>query len=74
MVDYFLETGMIRPYYSVISLALLFIISGTISALMAIFCSISHRQSILLEEILYNLRNKENSSNTNDFKKNGQES
>ncbi len=56
MIDYYFSTGMIRPYYAVVSLAVLFLISGTISTLMAIISAISYRHSILLEEILYHLR------------------
>jgi len=56
MIDHYFCTGMIRPYYAVVSLAVLFLISGTISTLMAIISAISNRHSILLEEILYHLR------------------
>jgi len=56
MIDYYFSTGMIRPYYAVVSLAALFLISGTISTLMTIISAVSNRHSVLLEEILYHLR------------------
>ncbi len=56
MINYYFSAGMIRPYYSVIALAVLFLISGTISMLMAMISAVSNRNSILLEEILYHLR------------------
>jgi len=56
MIDYYFSTGMIRPYYSVIALAVLFLISGTVSMLMALISAVSNRHSVLLEEILYHLR------------------
>jgi len=56
IIDYYFSAGMIRPYYSVIALAVLFLISGTISMLMAMISAVSNRNSILLEEILYHLR------------------
>jgi len=56
MIDYYFSEGMIRPYYSVIALAVLFLISGTVSMLMALISAASNRHSVLLEEILYHLR------------------
>jgi len=56
MINYYFSTGMIRPYYSVIALSVLFLISGIMSMLMALISAVSNRNSILLEEILYHLR------------------
>jgi len=56
MVDYYFSTRMIKPYYAVVALAVLFLISGTVSMLMALISAVSNRHSILLEEILYHLR------------------
>jgi len=56
MINYYFSTGMIRPYYSVVALAVLFLISGTVSMLMALISAVSNRHSVLLEEILYHLR------------------
>jgi len=44
-------------------LAMLFLIVGSVSTLMAVISSILGRQSILLEEILYNLRINNSESN-----------
>jgi len=63
MINYFITTGMIRPYYAVLILAGLFITTGLVSTLMAILSTISNRQSILLEEILYHLRSKNDDKN-----------
>jgi glycosyltransferase involved in cell wall biosynthesis len=52
MINHYIITGMIRPYYAIISLAVLFLVSGAISTLMTVLSSISNRQSILLEQIL----------------------
>ncbi len=56
MINYYFSTGMIRPYYSVIALSVLFLISGIVSMLMALMSAVSSRHSVLLEEILYHLR------------------
>jgi len=58
MINHFLTTGMIRPHYGALLLGVFFLITGAISILMVIISSISKRQSILLEEILYKLRTK----------------
>jgi len=56
MADHYFSTGMIRPYYSVVALSVLFLISGAVLMLMALISAVSNRHSILLEEILYHLR------------------
>jgi len=56
IINYYFSEGMIRPYYSIIALAVLFLISGTVSMLMALISAVSNRHSVLLEEILYHLR------------------
>ena len=56
MINHYFSAGMIRPYYSVIALSVLFLISATISMLMALISAGSNRHSVLLEEILYHLR------------------
>ena len=56
MINHYFSTGMIRPYYSVIALSVLFLISGLVSMLMALISAGSNRHSVLLEEILYHLR------------------
>lgn len=56
ILNHFYATGHVSPYYPTTMLAVLFIISGTISSLMAIMSSILNRQSKLLEEIMYRLK------------------
>jgi glycosyltransferase involved in cell wall biosynthesis len=56
VLNHFYATGSVTPYYPSTMLAILFLIVGSVSALMTIISSILGRQSILLEEILYNQR------------------
>ncbi len=56
VLNNFYATGSVTPYYPSTMLAVLFLIVGAVSALMTIISSILGRQSILLEEILYNQR------------------
>ena len=63
ITNYFVTTGMIRPYYAVLILAGFFTTIGLVSTLMAILSSILNRQSVLLEEILYYLRSKNDDKN-----------
>jgi glycosyltransferase involved in cell wall biosynthesis len=56
VLNHFYATGSVTPYYPSTMLAMLFLIVGAVSTLMAVISSILGRQSILLEEILYNLR------------------
>jgi glycosyltransferase involved in cell wall biosynthesis len=49
-------TGSVSPYLPSAMLAMLFLIVGSVSALMAVISSVLGRQSILMEEILYLLR------------------
>tara|TARA_B100000929_G_scaffold97620_1_gene76662 strand:- start:11636 stop:12592 length:957 start_codon:yes stop_codon:yes gene_type:complete len=56
VLNHFYATGSVAPYYPSTMLAMLFLIVGAVSTLMAVISSILGRQSILLEEILYNLR------------------
>jgi len=53
-----LEVGKIAPHYSLTVLTGIFLITGAISAIMAIISSILNRQSRLLEEINQKLREK----------------
>ena len=63
VLNHFYDTGSVSPYYPSTMLAMLFLIVGAVSTLMAVVSSILGRQSILLEEILYNLRIKDSESN-----------
>jgi len=56
ILNYFYTTGQVSPYYPLTMLTIMFIITASVSALMTILSSILRRQSILLEEILYQLR------------------
>jgi len=56
VLNHFYATGSVAPYYPSTMLSMLFLIVGSVSTLMAIISSILGRQSILLEEILYNQR------------------
>jgi len=56
ILNHFYTTGNIKPYYVITVLATLFIIAGSLSALMTVISSIMNRQSILLEEILSKLK------------------
>lgn len=56
VLNHFYTTGSVSPYYPSAMLAVLFLVVGSVSTLMAIMSSILGRQSILLEEILYLLR------------------
>jgi len=51
-------TGGISPHYPLTVLTALFLITGSISALMSVISSILNRQSILIEEINKKLREK----------------
>jgi len=59
VLNHFYTTGTVSPYYPSTMLAVLFLISGAISSLMAIISSILNRQSRLLEEIMYKLKKNE---------------
>lgn len=63
VLNHFYTTGSVTPYYPSTMLAMLFLIVGSVSTLMAVISSILGRQSILLEEILYNLRINNSESN-----------
>jgi len=69
ILNHFYTTGSVSPYYPTTMLAILFLIIGSISTLMAIISSILNRQSILLEEIMYNLRKNYYYLRDNDFSK-----
>ena len=56
VLNHFYETGSVAPYYPSTMLAVLFLVVGSVSTLLVVISSILGRQSILLEEILYNLR------------------
>lgn len=58
VLNHFYATGSVAPYYPSTMLAILFLIVGSVSTLMTVISSILGRQSIMLEEILYNLRMK----------------
>lgn len=65
VLNHFYITGLVSPYYPSAMLAVLFLIVGSVSTLMAIISSILDRQSILLEEILYFLRMQKSDSEKN---------
>jgi len=56
ILNHFYATGTVAPYYPSTMLAILFLVTGSIAALMAVISSILKRQSVLLEEINYQLR------------------
>lgn len=56
VLNHFYNTGHVSPFYPTTILAMLLIITGSVSALMAIISSILNRPSILMEEILSKLR------------------
>ncbi|MEM4249805.1 MAG: glycosyltransferase family 2 protein [Candidatus Nitrosotenuis sp.] len=56
VLNHFYITGSVSPYYPSAMAAVLFLVVGSVSALMAVVSSILGRQSVLLEEILYLLR------------------
>ena len=56
MINHYATTGIIRPFYAVLILGGLFVTAGMVSAIMMAVATISNRQSKLLEEILYHLR------------------
>lgn len=58
VLNHFYTTGSVAPYYPSAMLAVLFLIVGSVSALMVIISLVLGRQSVLLEEILYILRMK----------------
>ena len=60
ILNHFYATGTVSPYYPSTMLAILFLVTGSIAALMALVSSILKRQSILLEEIIYKLRKPNN--------------
>ena len=62
VLNHFYTTGLVSPYYPSAMLAVLFLVVGSVSTLMAIISSILGRQSVLLEEILYILRMKNSKS------------
>jgi len=62
VLNHFYTAGSVSPYYPSAMLAVLFLVVGSVSTLMAIISSILGRQSILLEEILYILRMKNSKS------------
>jgi len=64
VLNHFYSTGSVSPYYPSAMLAVLFLIVGSVSTLMAVISSILRRQSIVLEEILYILRMKNSESST----------
>lgn len=62
VLNHFYTTGSVSPYYPSAMLAVLFLVVGSVSTLMAIISSVLGRQSVLLEEILYILRMKNSKS------------
>ena len=55
ILNHFYNTGMVSPYYPTTMLTILFIIIGSISALLTVVSTILKRNSELMEEILQNL-------------------
>jgi len=66
ILNHFYATGTVAPYYPSTMLAILFLVTGSISALMTIISSILRRQSMLLEEINYQLRKSGNNLTNTD--------
>ena len=60
ILNHFYSTGQVSPYYPTALLAVLFLITASISTFFTIFSTILNRQSKLLEEILYSLRKNPN--------------
>jgi len=58
LLNHLYTTGGIQPHYPLTILTTLFLITGSISALMSVISSILNRQSILLEDINKKLREK----------------
>lgn len=56
VLNHFYSTGSVTPHLPSAMLAVLFLIVGSVSTLMAVISSVLGRQSIILEEILYHLR------------------
>ena len=69
LLNHMYITGGISPHYPLTVLTALFLITGSISALMSVISSILNRQSILIEEINKKLREKP-VSNFSSFLKN----
>jgi len=53
ILDHYFTTGTVEPHHPTAMLAILFLVVASVSTLMAIISSILGRQSLLLEEILY---------------------
>lgn len=56
ILNHFYNTGFVSPYIPTALLAILFLITASISTFFTAISSILNRQSKLMEEILYNLR------------------
>lgn len=72
ILNHFYTTGGVAPYYPTTTLTILFLVVASISTLMTIISSVLGRQSILLEEILFQLRVHQNlkDDKNNDFAEN----
>lgn len=69
ILNHFYTTGQVAPYYPTTMLAILFLIIGSISALLTIVTTILNRQSILLEDIVKKLSQKSSTETREDFSK-----
>jgi len=57
ILSHYFATGTVEPHHPTAMLAILFLVVAAVSTLMAIISSILGRQSLLLEEILYLMKN-----------------
>ena len=69
ILNHFYTTGHVAPYYPTTMLAILFLIIGSISALLTVVSTILNRQSILLEDIVKKLSKKSSTETEEDFSK-----
>ncbi len=69
ILNHFYTTGHVAPYYPTTMLAILFLIIGSISALLTVVSTILNRQSILLEDIVKKLSQKSSTETEEDFSK-----
>jgi len=66
ILDHYFTTGSVEPHHPTAMLAILFLVVGSVSTLMAIISSILGRQSLLLEEILYLMKDNKQIKDSDD--------
>ena len=66
ILNHYFLTGTVQPHHPSAMVAVLFLVVGSVSTLMAIISSILGRQSLLLEEILHRLKFNEQIKDTDD--------